>query len=71
MSVRKWVFVPQKCVGDLCIGDCDFCPKADIPCETCKHAELDYEEYYGTTDKQWFVSGCELEECRYEEREEA
>ena len=31
-------------------------------CYTCKHAIMDYEEYYGTTRKQWFVDGCE--KCR-------
>ncbi len=27
-------------------------------CEECKHAIWDYEEYYGTTQKQWFVERC-------------
>ena len=42
-------------------------------CEHCIHALWDYETYYGTTDKQWFVYGCkqgldESEECEgYEE----
>lgn len=27
-------------------------------CEMCKHAVLDYEEYYGTTLKEWFVERC-------------
>lgn len=30
-------------------------------CEECKYAEWDYEEYYGTTKKQWFVCGCKLD----------
>ena len=30
-----------------------------IECGMCKYAVLDYEEYYGTTEKQWFVCGCE------------
>ncbi len=44
-------------------------------CNTCIYAEMDYEEYYGTTKKQWFVCGCkkdivpeECEDCdEYEE----
>ena len=28
-------------------------------CEMCKHALWGYEEYYGTTQKQWFVDWCE------------
>ena len=27
-------------------------------CLSCKHAQWDYEEFYNTTEKQWFVSGC-------------
>ena len=27
-------------------------------CNTCRFALWDYEEYYNTTDKQWFVEGC-------------
>lgn len=27
-------------------------------CKHCRFAEWDYEEYFNTTDKQWFVSGC-------------
>lgn len=45
-------------------------------CETCKYAEWDYFEYYGTTQKNWFVEDCEkcndidTEDCEdYEERE--
>lgn len=44
-------------------------------CEECKYAEWDYEEYYGTTKKQWFVCGCKAdcdpEDCdEFERREE-
>lgn len=31
-------------------------------CQHCKYAIMDYEEYYGTTLKEWFVTGCE--KCR-------
>ena len=27
-------------------------------CYDCVYAKWDYEEYYGTTDVQWFVCGC-------------
>ena len=45
-------------------------------CCTCRFARLDYYEYYGTTDKNWFVDGCKKnldpEYCEeYEEYEEA
>lgn len=28
MSVSKWAYSPEKCDGDLCVGDCDLCGKA-------------------------------------------
>lgn len=30
-----------------------------MDCGSCKFAEWDYEEYYNTNSKQWFVCGCE------------
>ena len=30
MSVSKWAYEPWKCDGDICVGDCDRCRKADI-----------------------------------------
>ena len=27
-------------------------------CWRCKHSEMDCFEYYGTTDKEWFVCDC-------------
>lgn len=27
-------------------------------CNNCEYAEFDYEEYYGTNRRQYFVSGC-------------
>ena len=29
MSVSKWAYEPEKCDGDFCPGDCDFCHKAE------------------------------------------
>ena len=29
MSVSKWAYSPDKCDGDYCPGDCDYCKKAD------------------------------------------
>ncbi len=29
MSFRKWAYSPEKCDGDFCPGDCDFCHKAE------------------------------------------
>ena len=28
MSVSKWAYSPEKCDGDFCPGDCDYCNKA-------------------------------------------
>ena len=28
MSVSKWAYTPEKCDGDFCPGDCDYCSKA-------------------------------------------
>ena len=43
-------------------------------CEDCKYAEWDYEEYYETTQTQWFVCGCKIdcdpEDCDEFERRE-
>lgn len=43
-------------------------------CSCCNYAEWDYEEYYGTTWKQYFICGCvkgleELDECESFEEE--
>ena len=29
MSVSKWAYEPEKCDGQKCVGDCDFCDKAE------------------------------------------
>ena len=29
MSVSKWAYTPEVCDGDICVGDCDLCSKAD------------------------------------------
>ena len=45
-------------------------------CGLCKYAILDYESYYGTIHREWFVTGCkkdleESEDCEgYEEWED-
>ena len=28
MSCSKWAYIPAKCDGDVCPGDCDCCSKA-------------------------------------------
>jgi len=47
-------------------------------CGWCKHAEWDYETYYGTTQKFWFVCWCKKgndcedeQNCKDYEEEEA
>jgi hypothetical protein len=29
MSVSLWAYSPEKCDGDYCAGDCDYCQKAE------------------------------------------
>lgn len=29
-----------------------------MKCDTCKYALWDYEEYYGTTRREYFIAGC-------------
>lgn len=29
MSVSKWAYDPNKCEGQMCVGDCDICSKKD------------------------------------------
>ena len=29
MSTDKWAYSPEKCEGQDCPGDCDFCPLAE------------------------------------------
>lgn len=44
-----------------------------MTCTECPYAIWDYETYYNTTQKQYFVSGCKQdkspEECEEEESE--
>ena len=75
------------CTNTDCPCCADFCPclnyseickyaeeKEMSDCCMCHHAILDYSEYYGTKDKEWFVCGCkkdmEPDDCNeYEEVE--
>ena len=29
MSISKWAYIPDQCDGDVCVGDCDYCPKTN------------------------------------------
>lgn len=29
MSVRLWAYQPEKCDGDICVNDCNRCPKGE------------------------------------------
>lgn len=29
MSVSKWAYIPERCDGEPCPGDCDVCSKAE------------------------------------------
>ena len=36
MSVSKWAYSPDRCDGNFCIGDCDWCrtnPDRDSDCD--------------------------------------
>lgn len=41
MSASKWVFIPEKCLGDYCPGDCDGCSKAE---ENMAEMEEEHDE---------------------------
>lgn len=30
MSTSKWAYTPEKCDGQLCVGDCDLCSNAGV-----------------------------------------
>ena len=30
-------------------------------CNSCQYADRDYEDFYGTTQRQYFVCGCKKE----------
>lgn len=36
MSVSKYDYIPEKCDGDYCPGDCDLCSKANLAEEDWK-----------------------------------
>ena len=36
MSCSKWSYTPERCDGDFCVGDCDYCSKADIDNNDCE-----------------------------------
>ncbi len=40
----------------------EFCKEVteNTDCTNCKYALWDYETYYGTTRREWFVTGCEM-----------
>lgn len=42
MSVSKWAYEPDKCDGDICVGDCDLCSKAKFEASW----QYDMERYF-------------------------
>ncbi len=53
MSTSKWNYRPERCDGDICVGDCDCCEKSRDPdelecCANCLHRlkleKLDYSK---------------------------
>ena len=41
MSVSKWAYIPNKCDGEPCPGDCDMCIKAE---ENVAEMEEEHDE---------------------------
>ena len=39
MSVSKWAYEPKVCDGDICVGECDQCPKASDALATKEESE--------------------------------
>ena len=80
MSVNKWAYNPEKCDGDICIGDCDRCYKASlnklinkdvVHVVRCKDCRL------YNTDNCYMIHGQRMNRdlfeddyCSYGEREE-
>ena len=44
-----------------------------MDCADCPNALWEYEEYYNTSQRQWFVAGCRIgkdeEECKEDDDE--
>lgn len=41
VSVSKWSYSSEKCDGDFCVGDCDYCSKED---STTKNDECNKQD---------------------------
>lgn len=39
MSVSKWAYEPDKCDNEICVGDCDYCNKAEEDAEEVEEDE--------------------------------
>lgn len=82
MSVSKWAYEPEKCDGDYCVGDCDFCHKAEGDeevtveeivrsisksiCKSCKH-----RDFCAETLRLYGLPNMRVDECiEYEGEEE-
>ena len=46
MSVSKWAYDPDKCDGNACPGDCDYCYKADWEPDDF-NIEIGFDPYMG------------------------
>lgn len=58
MSISKWAYTPEKCDGDYCFGDCDFCPKAEES-ENEKEQTSSFMRGFITGAKEGFSAGLE------------
>lgn len=68
MSMSKWAYVPERCDGDVCCGDCDYCPKTNGNMEILNHQRLCNQcNHYRQNEKG--IYGCESWECEFEEAE--
>lgn len=70
MSMSKWAYVPERCDGDLCYGDCDYCPKTNGNMNILNHQRLCNQCQHYIFDESEKCDTCELDECEYEEAEE-
>ena len=62
MSIFRWAYKPEKCEGDFCPGDCDYCRKAEEDiCQTCLRGSegycFMYEKYTEKTHCDLYIRG--------------
>ena len=69
MSISKWAYVPERCDGDVCCGDCDYCPKTNGNMAILNHQRLCNQCQHYREKEETGIYGCESWECEFEEAE--